>query len=52
MGMATIICDVTSGLGVITAAIIKITTTACLRYLRINAGVMSVMRDKKYTYYK
>src|SRR5436305_1750931 len=34
IGTATTICEVTSGLGVIIAAATKITTTACLRYLR------------------
>ena len=47
MGIATSICDVISGDGVITAANKSITTIACLRYLRINAGVINPILVKK-----
>ena len=35
--------------GVIIAEITKVTTTACLRYFRINSGVINTNLDKKNT---
>ena len=48
MGIATIIWLATSG-GVIIAAMISTTITACFLYLRIKSGVMIPNRVKKYT---
>src|SRR5688500_111199 len=48
MGIATIICDVTSGLGVIIAATMRIMIRACFRYLRMKDGVSRLILVRKY----
>ena len=48
-GTKTAIIVGMSDVGVIKAASIKITTMACLLYLRINAGVIMPIRLIKYT---
>ena len=47
MGMVTITWEMTSG-GVMMAAKINITTTACLRYLTKNSGVNKPIFTSKY----